>query len=363
MALTASWTSPDSPSIDRTAAERMLSARLLNNVVHAGYYTNGRGVQEGYADGESISEVRILQHEGISATSRTIGANGTPNNNTYFNKKDEQLPAHNAFTLQLDEVFDRVQLIPQLMEDVLKSVTILNVHSQRIEQRVRQLMNAYTMAKQIAAILNYEADAGDGSHLLTYDDSSEIITNKFFQATAQLNDGDPDNYIDSFSLQGRLSLWSTYGQSEFYKGDKNVFELGSSRGVELLEIGSAGTLQGGQINTEVNGYFGNLSQTPMHFVSGAVLNLVDDYLGQSGTIKDNFVGMLASAEGTARGYGVQRSTKMVDALQGQGVILQPLVRWGVEVFYPKSIVIIMKTGFVNPSETTPLAVLGTEDVA
>jgi len=361
MALTAGYSAAGVPSLGRTSAGLVLSQRILQNVVHNNYYADQKGVREDYSpvDGQVV-QVRIVQHEGISATSRTVGENGTTGNNTYFNANDRQQPAHNEFMLDLNEVFDRVQVIPQLMEDVV-SINILNTHSQRIEQRVRQLLNAYTMAKQIAASLNEEASTSAGTHLLTYDDTADSIMDKFFEASLALDNGDEDNFIDAFDENGRVAIFSNYGKKEWFKTEKSIFQAGASRAIELLEIGSAGTMQ--PVRTQADGYFGELSNTPLHAAPGVILSLVDDYLDQGGTIKDNFVGLIAGAEGTARGYGVPRSIKMVDTVGGQGIELQPLVRWGAKVLYPKSIALIFKSGFVNPAETTPLEVLGTEAVA
>lgn len=368
MALAAAYTSADAPSVDRTAAERQLSQRFLNNIVQTTLHADGVGLNERYETRGNVLEVRVLQHEGISAKSRTIGEDGTTGNKKYFNNLDGEQPAHNSYLLKLNEVFDRPQIIPQLMEDVI-GVDILNRHAERVEQRVRQLVNAYTIAKQVSAALNYAVTENTTDNLIEYDSANDAMTNIFYEASVTLDDGDSDNYIDAFPLDGRIGIFKSAGKRAFFDEDKNIFAVGSSRAVELLEFGTAGTLEYQKVKPNVTGWFGELNQTPLHMAAATIWNLVEDYLdstdlsigGDSGVY-----GFVAAAEGTGRGYGVQHVTKLVDTRGGQGVEMQPLVRWGVEVFYPKSIALIVEDGFTNPAGThadpTLLSVLGTDEV-
>ena len=360
MPLSPAYTTASSPSVDSTAAGRELSKRFLFNIVQAVMHQDGMGLYEHYETSGNVLEVRVLQHDGISAKSRTIGADGTQGNAKFFNGLDGEQPAHDSWLLKLNELFDRVQIIPQLMEDVI-GVDILNRHAERIEQRVRQLVNAYTIAKQVSAALNYAATESDTSHIVEYDSASDAMTNVFYDASIQLDDGDSDHNIDAFSLGGRIALFRSTGKRAFFDEDKNIFAVGSSRAVELLEFGSAGGLEYNKIKPEVTGYFGELNQTPLHMAAETIWDLVEDYVG--GTSLSDVIGFVAAAEGTGRGYGVSHTTKLIPTRGGQGLEMQPLVRWGVEVFFPKSIALIVKSGFVNPSVTTLLDVLGTEEVA
>lgn len=361
MALTAAHSNPNAPAISRTAAERRLSARMLNNIVQGLIWSDGRGLQETWVQDASILEVRVLKHEGISSFSRTVGEDGTTNNN-YFNENVAEQPAHQTALLKLNEVYDRVQQIPQLMEDVI-SVNILNVHAQRIEERVRQLINGYTLAKKAAAALQYAVNSGDITNIIEYTAATDDMYSKLMQAHTVLDDGDEANFIDSFPMQGRISVFSSEGKNAFLGSAKSVFDTGNSRAVELLEIGSAGGLEPSGINTQVNGYFGSINQTPMHMASSIIFRIADEYIEYGALaepLKGNLLGMVSAAEATGRGFGLSRATKIVDTRGGQGYELQPLVRWGVSVWYPKGIVLIVKAGYTNPATIAALTVQGKE---
>jgi len=62
--------------------------------------------------------------------------------------------------------------------------------------------------------------------------------------------------------------------------------------------------------------------------------------------------MVVAPEATGRGVAFQNSIKTIDAPAGQGVRLQPLTRWGVEVFVPEGIRLIVEDGFTNPVDGT-----------
>ena len=353
MALSAAHTSSAKPSVDRTAAERVLSSRMLHNIVQGLIWANGRGVDETYTDDGNQLEIRVIKHEGITSGSRTIGEDGTTNNK-YFNTNNAEQPAHDTALIKLNEVYDRPQQIPQLMEDVI-SINILNIHSQRIEERVRMLMNGYILAKKAKAALNYAYEESDTSRILDFNEGTDDMLDVLQDAFTLLDDGDPDNFIDTFPLSGRVAVFDRLGKKELMKAGGSMFEVGSSRAVELLEIGSAGSLVQGQINTEVNGFFGVINQTPLHFMSSSIVKIADEYLDyETGDdeLHENLHGIVSSSVATGRAFGISRSTKIVDTRGGQGFELQPLVRWGATVFYPKGIVLIMDNDYTNPANAT-----------
>jgi len=129
--------------------------------------------------------------------------------------------------------------------------------------------------------------------------------------------------------------------------EKSVFEVGSSRAVQLLEVGSAGGLETAP-ETNVTGYFGQLNNTPLHLLSKPLMTLVESYLGLAAGDLDGILGMVVASEATGRGVAFQNSIKTIDAPSGQGIRLQPLTRWGVEVFIPEGIRLIVDSNFTNP---------------
>ena len=85
-------------------------------------------------------------------------------------------------------------------------------------------------------------------------------------------------------------------------------------------------------------------------VSKPIWALVEAYLDlAAGTLADNVLGLVVASEATGRGIAFQNSIKIIDNPRGQGYRLQPLTRWGVEVFIPAGVKLIVKDAFVNPA--------------
>jgi hypothetical protein len=83
------------------------------------------------------------------------------------------------------------------------------------------------------------------------------------------------------------------------------------------------------------------------------MTLVEGYLGLDKGDLAKVVGMVVASEATGRGIAFQNSIKAIDSPDGQGIRLQPLTRWGVEVWIPEGIQLIVEDDFVNPSIDDP----------
>jgi hypothetical protein len=359
--------SPGSPKIDLYAAKRLLAGRLMQNTTQGLFFRDGYGLTEDFTQDVMAAQVRILRHQRPTLKSRTMAEGSTPatTNSGHFNVLDPEQPRTKEYKLDLLEVYDQNVDIADVLEQMI-GVGALNLEAQGIEDQLTRLINAYTFAAQIAAALNEDAAAGiaggtPGSYAaadgtLIRLGSGDVLTSKFFEAHSALDDGSIDDSIDTFKHDGRVAVFTPEAKFQLVTAEKTVFEIGSSRAVQLLEIGSAGGLET-RPETNVTGYFGHLNSTPLHMVSKPIWALVEEYLGlDAGTLVDNVLGMVVASEATGRGIAFQNSIKIIDNPRGQGYRLQPLTRWGVEVFIPAGIKLIVKDSFVNPAvdtENTP----------
>lgn len=351
MALTADITAP---KIDLYAAKRVLAGRLMQNTTQSLIFRDGYGLTEEFSQDVMAAQIRILRHRRPTIVSRTLTTDGS-DNGAHFNTNSAAQPQTKEYGLSLVEVYDNVVDIPTVLENMI-NIGVLNLEAQGIEDQLTRLMNAYTFAAQIAAALNYDAQKGlDGTtytaadgELIYYDSSSDNLTDKFFTAHTKLDEGAPDHDIDVFKQEGRVGVFLPTAKQKLLVDEKSVFDVGSSRAVQLLEIGSAGGLETAP-ETNVTGFFGNLNNTPLHLLSKPLLSLVEDYLGLARGDLSGIVGMVVAPEATGRGVAFQNSIKVVDSQAGQGFRLQPLTRWGVEVWIPEGIKLIVADDFSNPA--------------
>jgi len=352
------------PFVDPYATQRVLAQRYLQNVFQQLIWTDGRGVSHAFEPDGNALEVRIIRHKPLSGNSRTIGEGGATNN-SHFNDNSAETPASDNYMLRLNELYDRMVELPQVMDDMI-SLNVLNATADSIEWRTIELINSYTLAHKIAGAFNYALDSGDTSRVIKFDEANDKMLDKVFEAHKYLNKGDRDNGISTFPLQNRLAVFSADGQYLLQTVEKAVFEVGSSRAVELLEIGSAGdTTVANQVNTDTTGFFGIINQTPLHMIADNIIDLAEQYMDLTQDILvDNFLGVISASQGTLRGMATGNSVKVVDSVRGQGYLFQPKFRWGIEVIYPKSIVVIMKDDFDFATEVTdPITVEGPESQA
>jgi hypothetical protein len=342
MALTADVTAP---KIDLYAAKRLLAGRLMQNTTQSLIFRDGYGVTEEFSQDTMAAQIRILRHRRPTIVSRTLTTAGT-DNGAHFNNKPAAQPSTKEYGLSLVEVYDNVVDIPTVLENMI-NIGVLNLESQGIEDQLTRLMNAYTFAAQIAAALNLSGGSAS-STLISYNPATDSLTEKFFEAHIGLDEGAPGDDIDVFKQEGRVAVFLPKGKQKLLVDEKSVFQVGSSRAVQLLEIGSAGGLETAP-ETNVTGYFGQLNNTPLHLLSKPLMSLVEGYLGLTAGALDGIVGMVVASEATGRGVAFQNSIKVVDSQAGQGFRLQPLTRWGVEVFVPQGIKLIVENTFSNPA--------------
>ncbi len=346
---------PESPKIDLYAAKRLLAGRLMQNTTQSLIFRDGYGLTEDFTQDVMAAQVRILRHRRPTIKSRTLRETPVANDG-HFNDLTPEQPRTKEYKIDLLEVFDQNIDIADVLEQMI-GVGALNKEAEGLEQQLTRLVNAYTFAVQIAAALNLDADEGlDGT---TYDPANgtlvrvgaqDTLTNKFFEAHILLDDGSVDDDIDTFTHEGRVAVFTPQAKFQLISSEKAVFEVGSSRAVELLEIGSAGTLTA-RPETNVTGYFGHLNATPLHSVSKPIWIIVEEYLGlAAGTLTDGkFLGMVVASEATGRGVAFMNSIKIIDNPRGQGYRLQPLTRWGVETWIPRGIQLIVTDAFDNPA--------------
>ena len=333
--------SPESPKIDLYAAKRLLAGRLMQNTTQGLFFRDGYGLTEDFTQDVMAAQVRILRHRRPTILSRTMAEGSDPaaSNSAHFNTLEPAQPQTKEYKLDLLEVYDQSVDIADVLEQMI-GIGALNLEAQGIEDQLTRLINAYTFAIQVVAAAN----AGNKIEV----GANDSLVEKFFEAHEKLDDGSAADDIDTFKHDGRVGVFTPTAKFRLINTDKAVFEIGSSRAVQLLEIGAAGGLET-RPETNVTGFFGTLNSTPLHMVSKPIWQLVEAYLGLAdGSVADNILGMVVASEATGRGIAFQNSIKIIDNPRGQGYRLQPLTRWGVECWIPAGVQLLVTASFPDP---------------
>ena len=342
------------PKIDAYAAKRVLAQRIMNNVVQSLIWRDGLGITERFSDNVMAAQIRVIRQRMPEQRSRTMGPNTNPGlNDGSFNTLAPEQPLTTEYDLPLIEMFDRNVDIADVLDDMIQIGT-LNITINTLEQQLARLINAYTMAAKIAAALNFDAGQG-GGELIVWDPADPLV-DALAEAHARLDLGSATHGVDTFPQENRIAVFRTEGKYALIRAAAPVYNLGSSRAVELLEIGSAGKLVKAP-ETDNTGYFGELYNTPLHMASPIIWSLAEEYLGLQAGDLDGIIGIVSASQATGRGIAFQKSVKIIDNPRGQGYRLQPKTRWGVRNWIPEGERLIVVAGegvedFTNPVDGT-----------
>jgi len=351
----------DAPRISGYDAQRSLSPMWLRNVVQSQIWVDGEGVTDGFSAQADGAEIRVLKHNPVTGNPRTLGPLGETNRGHLRDSLDDYTePTSQAYGIHPVHIYDLPHEIAVSVEDMIP-LDVLNRESLKIEQRLRTLVNSFTLATKIAAVVNYAEDEDYDDNIIEVSDDD--VLEALQEAHGELDKGDADNGIDVFPLEGRIAVLSPTGKQKFLKTDSSIYQLGSSQALNMIEIGSGGaTASPNQVNTHIRGYFGHFMGAPMFMMAQQVIKVAGEWLGIEDDLTQKIYGVLSAAESTGRAFAMPERQKIQDSQRSYGLTIVPHVRWGATVFYPKGVVFLVndKSDFKGliPEDDDELKVIG-----
>jgi len=363
----------------------------MENIVQDILLRDGYGVTEKFSTDTDAFEVRIVRQQALDLDARKFGATF---NGGFFNSLTEVQPTSEEYGIRLDHIIDRNIDIPSNMQDMFP-LDIVGATTKRVGQAVARNVNASTMAEQLRVALNYNAavalraantindakfktaSASFASNGVTFDYSAALDTGTivehdtgtsnwqttYLTASALLDNGDERHGVDIYPVDMRVAVWRPEIRAELLKTGQIIIG-GSNFAQEMIAAGKVSP--GGAPRENIGGYFGDIDATPQHIASKPLWNLAEKYLQLTPGDLDDVYGMIVSSLGTGRALAFNNTVKTIDSPNGQGMRIQPKYRWGVDTFFPKSVVLIVEDGFTNPAidndEVDPLTILQPQSV-
>ncbi|MCK9576412.1 MAG: hypothetical protein M0R51_10865 [Clostridia bacterium] len=333
------------PHINSLAARRILANQILENLYQGLIEKDGKGVTQRFSDDVSGAEIRVVRIKPLTQEARELGA--TLNGGNYYGStaQSESVEYGLKVLFTLDQPID----IFRVSQDMLP-VDLLAAQTKNYTDLVNLNINAATFAEKIQSVWNAEIVSATSVNISELD-SGEKLVDVFIEANSKLDDGDEDNGVSMFPSEDRIAVIQAAYRSTLYSSASGVLSLGGANfGYDILRKGSLDA--GSEPRKLEDGFIGIIDNVPVHVASSLVLKTADAYLGfkSGGFLKDAVIGYVSSGMATSRGVASSPEVKVIDAPDGQGVRLQPLVRFGVETFYPKSVALIQKDGAINPFE-------------
>lgn len=341
------------PTVNSQALQRQMSPTILVNVVQSLFHKNGKGINQEIVVDTDVYEVRVVREKPLTQKVRRVGAT---TDGGYFSGQTAEQPTSDSYGVRLDFVYDTPIDIPVNMQGMVR-INLANATMRNYQQAVAKNINAYTIAKQLVAGLEYSVTNTD--HLVSYVIATDVILDKFQDVNAVLDDGDTTNGVDTYPAQSRIGLWRASTKRAFFKTAKSVLDIGNWKAQEMLRVGAVDPQS--FMNTDKNGYFGEIDQVDNYMVAKAVFNLAEEFIWDDGAqatagILDGVQGYICASMGTLRGIAINSTMKIIDSPDGAGIRMQPAQRFGAEVIYPSSIAILFDSTATNPAIASVLTV-------
>jgi len=232
--------------------------------------------------------------------------------------------------IELLQVLDDPIIIPRARRDMIK-VDLLAEQIDIYSKRLATILNGASFA---CHILKSYLEGVEGKVISTSDVSNKLVLNKFIEANSLLDEGDSEHGIDIFPEDTRIAVFKPSYRATLKTS--GVLVIGGSNYAQEIVKGSA-VSQGDSARRSEDGYIGEIDGVPCHIISNESLAHADGFLGfPAGELKaSDLIGLISSSYANARGVSTSEMTKVVDAQDGQGLVLQPYCKFGVETWYPK----------------------------
>lgn len=337
--------------VNGVSARRNFSAAVLENMYQGLVEKADRGVNDEFVstkDAEESAQVFVNRILPTKMQPREMGASvngGSFSANQHYTQ---------TITVAIDilMVLDDPIIIPRARQDMIP-VDLLAKQTKIYSDRLATILNGATAASKLMKSWLAEAEGKEinkkiisATDIANSTQADNKVLKKFIEANSMLDEGDMENGIDIFPLDTRIAVFKVSYRAVL-KGS-GVLQLGGANyGYEIAQHG--GVDKEGRVRTVEDGYIGEIDGVPCHLLSNESLQHASQFLGLPALELKNapFSGYIASSYANARGISASEQTKVVDAISGQGLVLQPYTKFGVACWYEKGNVIITSAEY-NP---------------
>lgn len=327
-------------NVNDTATQVLAAKKVKENIFVDLLHRAGYGVTE--VTELDASSVRMFKQVQTLADARQLNA---PVNGGFFNNNKAEVPQIIEYDLDLLDLYDQVHDLPEVQQDMV-SISVFENATKNIGGRVSTEINAATLAAQLLAKYNGAKDANSWDGLAVILDADPKYYEALQEASTMLDDGDEANGIQSFPFAERQILFRANYRKKLLS-EKGVIMGGSNYAQSMLAKGTVspeGTKDFG------NMYCGEIDNIPCFIVPSAIWNRAGMWVGAQSAFAATQAIVIAAAA-TDRGISPQGYIKVVPSPDGAGQRLQPKVRWGINVCYPKGIIPVLSNATAVPSTT------------
>ena len=324
---------PDNaPTINGVRAEAKISQALLENMFQGLVETAGRGVNDKYVtEEEANTNAQIFVNRVVPIKMKPREMGSTKNGGSFSN--DKHFVQTETVGIDILQVIDDTIYIPRARQDTIK-VDLLAKNVDVHGRYLNTVINGATAGAHILSAWQGELDGEYNAIDITEADiTGGKLAQRFMELNSLLDEGDDKHGIDVFPEDGRIAVFKMGFRPILKAG--GVLMIGGSNYAQAILKGRS-LAEGARDTTSENGYWGDIDGVPCHGISNESLRNASEFMGlpSAELKKSSFVGYIASDYATARGVSMIASTKIVPAIEGQGIVLQPFTKFGVKSWYP-----------------------------
>lgn len=324
---------PDNaPTINGVRAEAKISQALLENMFQGLVETAGRGVNDKYVtEEEANTNAQIFVNRVVPIKMKPREMGSTKNGGSFSN--DKHFVQTETVGIDILQVIDDTIYIPRARQDTIK-VDLLAKNVDVHGRYLNTVINGATAGAHILSAWQGELDGEYNAIDITEADiTGGKLAQRFMELNSLLDEGDDKHGIDVFPEDGRIAVFKMGFRPILKAG--GVLMIGGSNYAQAILKGRS-LAEGARDTTSENGYWGDIDGVPCHGISNESLRNASEFMGlpSAELKKSSFVGYIASDYATARGVSMIQSTKIVPAIEGQGIVLQPFTKFGVKSWYP-----------------------------
>ena len=328
--------------VNNVSAERRFSPAILENFYQGAIEKDGRGVNDKFVtsgDAQEAAQVFVNRVLPVKMKPREQGAS---KNGASFSANQHYVQTETV-GIEILMTLDDPIIIARARQDMIR-VDLLAQETEIFSKRFNTIMNGATAASKLLS--SFLATERNAVVISSSDETGKLVAQRFVEANSLLDEGDSAHGIDMFPDDTKIAVVKV-SYRPILKAQGILLIGGANYAYDILR-GNA-ISEGATARKAEDGYIGDIDGVPCHVISNESLGHASEFLGfPYDELKlSSFIGYLASSYANARGASVAERTKIVDAQAGQGIILQPYIKFGVASWYPLGNVILSKEEY-NP---------------
>lgn len=331
------------PFVNEATLKRIMSSRVKENIFQNIFTRPNEAVTEKFSEDTDAAEIQVIRVKPDGSDAREIGDDL---NGNWFNGESASYSTTAAYGIKILTTIDRNIDIPTNQQDMM-NVDVAEAELANLAGRVNRNINAMTIAEQLRKNFTDVAAGTIAKNWITV--TNDDYLGALIEAGGKLDDGNAAEGVDAYPDGARAVIVRSSVKTALLKKGQVIIG-GSDAAQNILRKG--GLSENDRPEVASTAYVGEVANMPVYVASQVVWTLAERYLGLTPGRLDGIKMLVVSAVGTLRALAFNSAMKIIDSPDGQGRRLQPKYRMGTSCIDALSVVPVVDSSFVAPSNIT-----------